>query len=92
MGYNVAFNPIGTVTNAPLASAPGNELHPLILSMLVIHGGQVKIEKEISSRALSQTNKCSYHFLQHHPQFSFPFLVQFLQIFGPLPTPNRLDN
>ena len=28
MGYNVARNPIGTVPNAPLASAPGKELRP----------------------------------------------------------------
>ena len=39
MGYNVARNPIGMVPNAPLASATGKELHPLILSKLVIHGG-----------------------------------------------------
>ena len=42
MGYNVACNPIGTVPNAPLSSAQGKELHPPILSTLVIHGGQVK--------------------------------------------------
>ena len=44
--YNVARNPLGTVPNAPLASAPGKELHPPILSMLAIHGGQVKRERE----------------------------------------------
>ena len=44
--YNVAHNPLGTVPNAPLASAPGKELHPPILSMLAIHGGQVKRERE----------------------------------------------
>ena len=43
MGYNVARNPIGTVTNALLASDTGKELHPTILSTLTIHGGQVKI-------------------------------------------------
>ena len=26
--YNVSRNPIGTVPNAPLASAPSKELHP----------------------------------------------------------------
>ena len=45
MVYNVAHNPIGTVTNAPLVSAPGKELRPPILSMLVISGGQVKRER-----------------------------------------------
>ena len=43
MGYNVSRNPIGTVTNAPIASTPGKELHPPILSTLAIQGGQVKI-------------------------------------------------
>ena len=46
MGYNGARNPIGTVSNAPLASAPGKELHPPILSTLEINGGQVKIDRE----------------------------------------------
>ena len=46
MGYNVAPNLIGMVSNAPLASAPGKELHPPVLSTLVIHGGQVKIYRE----------------------------------------------
>ena len=40
--YNGARNPLGTVPNAPLASVPGKELHPPILSKLEIHGGQVK--------------------------------------------------
>ena len=43
MGYNVACNPIRTGPNAHLASAPGKEIHPPILSMPVIHGGQVSI-------------------------------------------------
>ena len=43
MGYNVARNPRGTVPNAPLASAPGKELHPPILRTLLVHGCQVKI-------------------------------------------------
>ena len=43
MGYNLVRNPIGTVLNSTLASAPGKEIHPPILSMLVIHGGQVSI-------------------------------------------------
>ena len=46
MGYNLVRNPIGTVSNAPLASAPGKELHPPILSTLEINGGQVKIDRE----------------------------------------------
>ena len=46
MGYNVARNPIGTVPNAPLAFATGKEPQPPILRTLVIHGGQVKIERE----------------------------------------------
>ena len=45
MGYNLARNPIGMVHNVPLASAPGKELQPLILSTVIIHGGQVKIER-----------------------------------------------
>ena len=35
------------VHNAPLASALGKELHPPILSMLSIHGGLVKREREV---------------------------------------------
>ena len=41
MRYNEARDPLETVPNAPLASAPGEEIHPLILSMLVMHGGRV---------------------------------------------------
>ena len=44
MGYNVARNPIWTMPNTPLASDPGKELHPPVLSTLAIHGGQVKID------------------------------------------------
>ena len=47
MGYNVARNPIGTVPDVPLASDPGKEPHPPILSMLDIHGVKVKGEIEI---------------------------------------------
>ena len=43
--YNVAHNPLGTVPNSPLASAPGRELHPPILSILSMNGGQVNIER-----------------------------------------------
>ena len=46
MKYNVAHNPIGTVPNAPLASAPGKKPQPPILRKLEIHGGQVTGEKE----------------------------------------------
>ena len=46
MRYNVARNPIGTVHSAPLSSAPGKEICHPILSMLAIHGGQVKRERE----------------------------------------------
>ena len=46
MGYNVARNPIGMVPNAPLASAPGKELHPPILITIALNGGQVKRERE----------------------------------------------
>ena len=42
MGYNVARNPLEMVHNVPLASASGKEIHPPILSMLVIHGRHVK--------------------------------------------------
>ena len=42
---NVACNTIGKVPNAPLASTPGKEFHPPILSTLVMHGGQVKRER-----------------------------------------------
>ena len=54
MGYNLSRNPIGVVANAPLASAPGKELHPQILSMLAIHGGQVKREIKISCRSICE--------------------------------------
>ena len=39
---NVARNPIEAVPNAPLASTPGEELHPPILGTQDICGGQVK--------------------------------------------------
>ena len=42
--YKLARNPLGTVPNAPLASDQGKELHPPILSMMEMHGGQVKKE------------------------------------------------
>ena len=44
--YKVSHNPLGTVFNAPLASATGKELRPPILNMLYIYGGQVKRERE----------------------------------------------
>ena len=46
MGYNVARNPIGMMPNAPLASDPVKGLHPPILIIIAIHGGQVKRERE----------------------------------------------
>ena len=46
MGCNVAHNSIGTVINVSLSSAPVKELHPPILSMLVVHGVQVKRERD----------------------------------------------
>ena len=46
MEYNTSCNPIGTVPNAPLASAPGKELHPPIFSMIGMHRGQVNRERE----------------------------------------------
>ena len=49
MGYNVVHKPIGIVTNVLLAYASGKRLHPPILNTIVIHGGQVKREKERSS-------------------------------------------
>ena len=39
--HNLARNPIGTVTNAPLDSAPGKQFHPPILSLIAMNGGQV---------------------------------------------------
>ena len=45
--YKVVCNPFGTVTNAPLSSSMGKELHPPILSMLSMHIGNVKIEREM---------------------------------------------
>ena len=50
MRYNVARNPIGTVHNAPLASALGKELQPPILSTLEIHWGRIK--REIDTKAM----------------------------------------
>ena len=52
MGYNVSRNPIGTVHNTLLASVLGKETHPLILSTLYIHGGQVNIDRDTSEQAL----------------------------------------
>ena len=43
--YNEARNPLVMVNNAPISSAPGKELHPKILNMLAMHGGQVKRER-----------------------------------------------
>ena len=42
MRYEVARNPLGTVTNAPLASDMVKELRPQKLIMLEINGFQVK--------------------------------------------------
>ena len=47
--YNVERRPLGTLPDAPLTSAQGKELHPPILSMLAMHGGQVKRERGVSS-------------------------------------------
>ena len=47
MGYNVARIPIGTIPNAPLASAMGKKFHTPILRMLDIHGGQVKKRERV---------------------------------------------
>ena len=44
--YDVARNPLGTVPNAPLASAPGKELHPPKLRMLAMYGGHIKRERD----------------------------------------------
>ena len=43
--YKVSRNPLGTVYNVPLASAPGKKIHPPILSMLLMHVVQVKRER-----------------------------------------------
>ena len=45
MGDNVARKPIGMVPSASLSSDPVKETQPLILRAIVIHGGQVKIER-----------------------------------------------
>ena len=45
--YNISHNQLGTVPNVQLASDMGKELQPLILSMIVMHGGQVKREREM---------------------------------------------
>ena len=37
----------------------------------------------IAPRELSLTSECSCHFLQHHPQFSSPLLVQFFRFLAP---------
>ena len=44
--YNVAYNLLGLAPNTPVDFDPGKELHPPILSMLEIHGGKVKRERE----------------------------------------------
>ena len=49
MGYNVVSNPIEMLHNVPIASAPGKELLPPILSTLAIHGVQVKRERSSSN-------------------------------------------
>ena len=58
--YNVARNPLGTVPNAPLASAPSKELHPPILRMLVMHGGQVNRERRKIHDNISSVCKCFF--------------------------------
>ena len=45
MGDNLARKPIGMLHHVPLASAPVKELQPLILSTLVIHGGEIKRDR-----------------------------------------------
>ena len=46
--YKVAHNPLGTVTNGPLASAPGKEFHPPTFIMLEIYGGQINIDRDFT--------------------------------------------
>ena len=41
------------VPNTPLASAPGEEFHPLIFRTLEMHEGQVKIQSGISLSHIS---------------------------------------
>ena len=40
--YKLAKNPLGTVPNAPLASALGKGFHPPTLIILEMHRGRVK--------------------------------------------------
>ena len=44
--YNVARKPLGTVPTAPIDSKTGKERQPPTLSIIAIHGGQVKRERE----------------------------------------------
>ena len=46
--YKAAHKPLGVVPNAPLASATGKNIHLPTLSILEIHGGLVKREREMS--------------------------------------------
>ena len=45
MGYYVARNSLGTVPNPALASDPGKEFFPPILSILVMQGFKIKRER-----------------------------------------------
>ena len=45
----MARNPIWTVPNEPLASAPGKEFHHPILSNLTIHECQVNKERDVKN-------------------------------------------
>ena len=64
MGYNVAYNPIGALPNGPIASAPVKELHLLVLSIIVIHGGQVNRERRYKKAI-------AHNILYHFPSCSF---------------------
>ena len=45
MVINVVLEPIVTVPNALISSALVKEINPQILSIISIHGGQVKIKQ-----------------------------------------------
>ena len=79
MGDNVACNPIGMLHNVPLASATGKELHLLILSTLVIHGGWVKryrIEKVLGEKYLGDNKTYIQYMIYNNIKISNRFNAQ----------------
>ena len=82
MGYSVERNSIGTLPNAPLASAPGKELHPPILSTLAIQARLREIERHdiIIYYFLKATQTLTFRYIKWTPDFAFTSSFLFIAL------------